>query len=477
MMPCNYRILINKAGCYFFCTMLAAFLLASCTKDDFNTSANAGLNTSTTFVKFDTVFTSIGSVTQSFTITNPNNQKLLLSSIRLAGGNSSPYNININGIPNAQADNIEIAAKDSIYIFVTVRINPDLAELPFLVQDSIEIAYNNNKRYVQLEAYGQNANFLRNAVITENRTWNNRLPYVILGGLQIDTNVVLTVDAGCKIYCHADAPWLVDGTLIVNGTHDQPVLFTGDRLDEDYKDLPASWPGIYFRQTSKNNLLNFAVINNAYQAVVAEYYASNGFYKLTMHQCTVNNAFDAGLLLVNTSVDINNSLISNCGNNINIVLGGNYVFTNCTVPGYSSYVPHKKPVLQVSNAALQNSVLLTAAIQATFDNCIFWGEETNIVPDEILMEKKGADNYTVNFNNCIYRATADPAFSTITACIKNVNPGFDVIEYADRIFNFHVSSPAAPGIDNGRATIFTRDLDNNSRVVGNATDIGCYEKQ
>jgi hypothetical protein len=76
-------------------------------------------------------------------------------------------------------NDIEVAGKDSAYIFVTVSINPSAANLPFIVRDSIALNYNGNTHYVQLDAFGQNARFFRNLTITGNETWNKELPYVI----------------------------------------------------------------------------------------------------------------------------------------------------------------------------------------------------------------------------------------------------------------------------------------------------------
>ena len=108
---------------------------------------------------------------------------------------------------------------------------------------------------------------------------------MILGSLRIDTTASLTIQQGCRIYSHADAPFIVDGTLIVNGTKTDSVVFTGDRLDADYKDLPAGWPGIYFRGSSKNNVLKYAIIKNAYQAVVAEKPSVKANPKLKNESC------------------------------------------------------------------------------------------------------------------------------------------------------------------------------------------------
>jgi hypothetical protein len=390
------------------------------------------------------------------------------------GGNTSPYKININGMAATEANDIELAAEDSLYIFVTVNIDPNLDNLPFIVRDSIQVKYNGNTKFVQLEAFGQNANFLRNRIIETNTTWSSRLPYVILDRLQIGTNTTLTLEPGCKVYCHANAPILVDGTLITNGTKDQPVIFAGDRIDEAYKDLPASWPGIYFRETSKSNELNFTTVKNAYQAIVAESPADNLFAKVTLHQCIVDNAYDAGVLCVNSSVFADNSLITNCGSNINIILGGVYSFTNCTVASYSTYISHKYPVLAANNFASINGSTITTSLQAAFTNCIFWGE-TGFVENETVISKQGTDPFDVTFTNCIYRNATVPANCTNDNCLLNNNPLFDSIDVSKRIFDFRLNNNTSPSIDAGVPTAFLKDLDNNNRSI--PFDIGCYEKQ
>ena len=101
-----------------------SLFIASCKKDSFITSADARLNINTDTLHFDTVFTSTGSITKSFKVINENNQKLRLSKIKLMGGASSAYKININGAAATEINNIEIDADDSIYVFVSVTINP-----------------------------------------------------------------------------------------------------------------------------------------------------------------------------------------------------------------------------------------------------------------------------------------------------------------------------------------------------------------
>ena len=392
------------------------------------------------------------------------------------GGTASAFKINVNGTAATTLSNVEIEANDSIYVFASVTINPNAANQPFIVSDTILIAYNGNERLVQLQAYGQNAIYLTNKVITGNVTWTNTLPFVILKSIRIDTTATLTIQPGCKIYSHADAPFIVDGTLIINGAKNDEVVFAGDRLDDIYRDLPGGWPGIYFRGYSKNNVLKFSIIKNAYQAIVITGPSINANPKLVIQQSIIDNAYDAGILAANSSVYTNNSLISNCGSNVALVYGGDYNFTHCTMASYSNqYILHKNPVLSVSNFALQGGVAVTANLNAVFRNCIFWAD-SSFVGNEVVVNKQGSNIFNVLFEKNLYRLQNDPANSTLTGNIKNQDPLFDSIDVTKRIFDFRISRVMGPGTNKGVSTIFTKDLDDGNRNVG-LPDLGCYEKQ
>ena len=156
----------------------------------------------------------------------------------------------------------------------------------------------------------------------------NDLPYVILGYLRVNANKKLTINKGCRIYVHADAPIIIDGTLQVNGLKDtiDRVYFTGDRLDEPYKNYPASWPGIYFSASSKDNVFNYAVIKNSYQSIAVLDPSPNANPKLTLNECVIDNSYDYGIVASNSSITARNCLISNCGKNIALIKGGTYTF-------------------------------------------------------------------------------------------------------------------------------------------------------
>lgn len=461
--------------------LVAIVLFFSCKKDSFITSSDARVTITADTLHFDTVFTTTGSITQVFKIKNENNQKLRLG-VRLGGGNTSFFKINVNGSAGPLVNDIEMEANDSIYVFAIVAISGTSNNLPFIVRDSIEIAYNGNKQYVQLDAYGQNAHFLRALKITGNVTWNNDLPYVLLDSLVVSAGSTLTINEGCHIYLHANAPILVDGTLRVMGKkYDSTrAVFSGDRLDDPYRNFPGSWPGIHFRATSKDNVLNYAVLKNAYQGVVVKDPSVNANPKLTLNQCIIDNVSDAGILGVRTSITATNCLISNAGgkesNNVALNYGGNYAFTNCTIVSYSnSYVVHNNPVLSLNNYTTVGGSKVTADLSAQFLNCIFWGEN-GMPEEEVMLSRSGANPFAVSFTTCLWKMKSNPENATINTVINNQAPGFDSIDIAKRYYNFRLKA-GSPAIDKGWFTTTLVDLDGNQRQVGSFPDMGCYEKQ
>jgi hypothetical protein len=459
-------------------SLTIVLLIYSCRKDSFITSPDARVAVSADTLKFDTLFVTAGSTTRYFIIRNDNNQKLKISSVKLMGGAASPFKVNVDGSVGPEVNDIEIEANDSVYVLVQVNVNPNAANLPFVIRDSINITYNGNKQQVQLEAWGRNAHFFRNKKITANETWNNDLPYVILGYLLIDTNKVLTINKGCRIYNHADAPIVVDGTLLINGTKDtiDRVYFQGDRLDEPYSNYPGGWPGIFFRGSSKDNVFNYAVLKNAYQAIGMQDPSPNANPKLTLNECVIDNAYDAGIISINSSVTARNCLISNCGNSVEIYKGGTYSFTHCTMATVSnSYILHKEPSVVLTNFVNINNVPSPADLNATFRNCIIWGEN-GTVDDEVVTAKNNGANFNVTFQNCLWKVVTTPPNVSSPGIINNQNPQFDSIDVSNKYYDFRIKA-ASPARNAGAPTAIPLDLDGKSRTANGTPDIGCFEKQ
>jgi len=456
-----------------FIVLLLFILLHSCNKETLLDSSGR-LQLSNDTIRFDTVFTSAGSVTNYFLIKNENKGKVRISNIQLMGGTGSFYQINVDGSPGTQFSNLELEGNDSMYVFVRVNINPNTDLLPFIIRDSIKIEANGFTSFKQLEAWGQNARYIRNGKISTATTWTNELPYVLLGACTIDSVATLTIEKGTRVYLNADAPLLVQGSLIVNGTKKDSVVFTGNRLDKPYRDFPGSWPGIYFRSTSKNNFLTHAHILNAYQGIVAELPSPNTSPKVVVNNCIIDQSFEAGILGINSSLEVNNTRISNCGNNIALALGGDYQFTHCTVVSYSNvFISHKNPVLTTTNFIKQNNQIFTAPLDARFTNSIFWGSE-GFVDNEVVVFKEGVTPFNVAFEHVLFRVKEDPKDVQLTEIIRNQDPAFDSIDVSNRFYDYHLKNNS-PALNKGKTTSLLNDLDGLPR--NGLPDLGCYERQ
>ena len=456
-------------------SVLAGCLMISCQKQS-NQNGSARLFLSADTLSFDTVFAATATVTQQVKLINNNDFGLTINSISLAGGSASPFILNIDGSPGPEVTNVGIAANDSLIIFVTVYIRAGSGPVPFHLEDSIRISYNGNEQFVQLTAWGQNAHFLKNMVIQQDTVWPNDLPYVIYGSLTVDSNATLTIQPGTHIYAHADAPIYVDGSLKVLGDSlsSQRVYFTGDRLDLPYANYPGSWPGIFFRQNSKDNILNYAVLQNGNQTLVSEGLSTDLNPKLSLNQCIINNSLAEGILAVQSSIHAINCLISNCGQNIVIELGGVYQFEYCTVASYSTNLLfHQQSVLTVSNSGLNGSQIITGDLNAGFINCIFWGSEG--IPDEAIIQKQGSNTFNVLFDHTILKQQNYPANIDSSSLWLNTDPLFITTGIPNNEFNFQLQA-GSPALERAANSGIIIDLNGDPRPV-NLSDLGCYERQ
>ncbi len=453
----------------FLMSLFFVFAVISCTKEKTITSKNAFLITSDTILHFDTVFTSTGSVTQQLKVFNINNQKLRISNLQLMGGAASFFKMNVSGTPGTQFSNIEVDGGDSLYVFVSVNVGASSQPLPFIIQDSIRIDFNGNTQFVKLDAYGQNAHFLRSTIITQNTTWTAGLPYVLLDTFAISKGATLTIEKGTKIYCAANTPLYVDGTLQVNGTNDSTgaVTFLNNRLDAPYSQQPGTWQGISFSSNSRNNVLNYAIIKNAVQGISADENST-----IALNGCKIDNCAQTGVAAYNSSITATNCLLSNSGYNLYFIGGGSFTFINCTIAAYTTpYLFHQYPCVTLSNAAENGAK--TNPLQALFQNCIVWGKNGQVT-DEVATVKNSNAAFTVNFENAVYKSGAQNASINYNNCLMNVDPAFQKIDITNNLFDFHLGA-SSPCIGAGKKNGVLIDLDGNLR--SGTPDIGCYQFQ
>lgn len=454
-------------------------LIVTCKKDTITTSPADKLSFSTDTLTFDTVFSSLGSTSLYFTVHNPNSQRISISNIRLAGGDQSIYRLNIDGHQANEISDLEIPANDSVYIFVAVTIDPTNENNPFVMYDSVLFETNGNEQKVVLQAWGQNAHFFYGEVINS-QEWFDDKPYVIIHSILVDSNQTLTINAGCRIYMHADSRFYVYGTLKVLGQLHDSVQFRGDRLEYYYIDDPGNWEGIHFLRSSRDNEINYAVIKEAIVGIRVDSLKETSAPKLTLRNSVIKYTLSSGLLGITSDIYAENCLVFSCGEwNAQLEYGGNYEFQNCTFANYSNIViNHQRPVVRMSNYYYyqddQGDHYLPADLNASFTNCIVYGSLEN----ELDRDARNESQFNYTFDHCNMKLADSIDFSAahnvthFLSVQKNQDPKFKDVSYEKDDYHLDVGSPC---INAGKDNLIFFDLDGKSRI--SPFDIGCYEYQ
>lgn len=429
-------------------------------------------------VYFDTIFTTIGTTTKSFTVVNPYSRFIKIEDIKLAGGSESVFRINVDGIPGTEFSNYEIAPKDSMYVFVEATLDPNGDPNILRIQDSITFSVNGNLQDVDLVAWGQDVHLLRDSILDYSTTWTNEKPYLIIGGILIDSLQTLVIEEGVKIYMHRDAVMLVKGSLQINGSLESPVSILGDRLEYDYRDIPGQWGYIFFLNGSEQNSINYAEIKNGTIGLLVNSPMYGEEPVLRLQNTEINQMSYDGILAQGTTIVASNTVIGDCGNSsIELLYEGAFIFTHCTIynnwnTGFSN---RKTPAVFVANfLPISNTEIITSNIvQADFRNCIISGSRAH----EISISKAEGGELNYFFDHCLtkidlekYDYTQDPKFFSI---LNNEPVLFDTIPGSYQLDSL------SPAINKGGldyALQYPLDKKGDYRTEDGLPDLGAYER-
>jgi hypothetical protein len=409
---------------YISLCVAALFSLFSCQQpDEITTSSDARLEFELDTLRFDTVFTELGSATRYFKVYNRNDRAVVISRVYLEGENNSFFRMNVDGDPGNVQEDVLVLANDSIYVFAEVTVDPDqpLSASPFVINENLVFETNDNVQRVVLEAWGQNANYFPSrfnkgvpTVLTCNNQeviWDDPKPYVIYGEIFIDS-CMLTVMEGTKIYVHGGVArndvfgtfndgilyTLQRGKLNFKGTLEKPIIIQGDRLETPFQDDPGQWFGIIIGRGSRGSNFEHTIIKNSNIGVYVDSAGS-----ATLKNAQIYNTAGSGILAYSSSVTAENTLIyNNFGNSVQLIKGGNYKFTYCTFASYGV----DASALAMSNFFCFDDVcndFQTNRLNAEFINSIIFGSSSDEIILSDAFEGDGFLQFEVNFRNCIVK--------------------------------------------------------------------------
>lgn len=498
-------------NCWLLLLMASVLLLSSCS-DNFETIPSTGnLTFSKDTVYLDTVFSNISSSTYQFKVYNRSNENIHIPSISLAQGETSAYRLNVDGISGKSFDEITILAKDSLYIFIETTIDFEQISDP-LYTDQIIFNSELNQQSVALVTLVKDVHFLYptksaegiietinignspdgNTITVQgfyldgNTTFTNEKPYVIYGYCAIPSGNTLTIEAGAQIHFHANSGLIADpdATLKIEGTLDQNVHISGDRLQPQFKDVPGQWGTIWLKAGSTNHSINYATIKNGDIGILVDSIGSSSNPTLNIQNTQLYNFSNYGLLGRSTDIIGANLAINNIGfSALSLTGGGVYNFTHSTFVNYWNQSSRRSPSVYINNYEFTtgNGISSIDLNQANFNNCIIAGNN-NI---ELILDNENTAEFNYNFKNNLIQ------FDDINGNFTDI-PEYNFEDenyYQDNIFNGKpdfkdpyennlIIGTESSGINHGNideAAKFPFDLMGINRLT--SPDIGAYQHQ
>lgn len=491
-----------------FLTIALGFFATSCRKDaKFTDESGIRLEFSMDTVMFDTIFTTVGSVTKRFVARNPHNNPVRVN-IALDGGSPSPFRINADGATGTSFTDVEILGGDSVFIFVEATLDQNNESNPFVIEDHIRFTTNGTEQEVLLVAWGRNAHFIypdhfleglppfsyiiggeneNGNQICDVARWTNDLPYVIYGYGVVDSCCTLIIDPGTQVYFHNGAGlWVYHyGQVKANGDLDQPIVFQGDRLEPFYAESPGQWDRIWLNEGAPGMTNEFSnvLIKNALVGIQCENLpwipdAPTSEQKLILDKVKIRNCSAAGILSRNYSIDASNLFVGDCGQyGVALTGGGRYRFEHFTIANYWNYGVRQTPAFYMNNVyADANNMLQVRDISGSFFvNGLVHGTNANEFQLEFNdLQLPSGLSFQHNMLRTETSISGSPYFPNAGTIYRNQDPAF--VDGAAR--DFHLSSASYA---RNRATPSTVligspwDLDGVVRGGNGGWDLGCYQ--
>ena len=457
----------------FIGVMLIASMV-SCSEKHYVNEDSVRLVFSKDTIHFDTVFTTIGTITRELRVINPYEGWVKVDRIRLAGINNSFFRLNIDGMPSDDVRDIEIAPGDSIFIFIDAIIDPSNSDNPVAISDSIIFDLYSNFQDVNLLAWGQDIHLIDGEEV-QTATWEGAKPYVIYNSMMVDTGQILTIKEGVKLLFHRGSTMYIAGSLIVEGVVDFPVVFASDRYEELYNDIPGQWGGIYFVNGSTGNSIDNLVIKNAESGIhLGNLGSMDAAPDLGITNSLIQHMTVSGISSLGGTINASNCVITHCGYYcIFIAAGGTYDFTHCTINNFWDYGVRVSPAVLISDYFDYNETTYTGElVRAGFYNTVIYGT----MDSEIDMISTG-DLLNCLFDRSVLKLNDPDEWDgyDFENCILNTDPLFiSGINYDLR------PDTLSPMVNAGLisyGTLYPYDIRGYSRIIDEAPDIGAYERQ
>ena len=377
-------------------------VLFGCSDDSWTTEPQYRLTFGRDTVNFDTLVSTVSSSTERLLVYNNNKSGLRINQVRLKHAGNSPYRVNVDGqyLQGGSGTDFEIRGNDSIFVLLEVTLPDANADTVTLHSDSLCFMLESGEmQYVTLLAGGQDAEHWRGVkVIGEDTTLQNSRPVVVYDSLYVAAGATLTLERGTRLYFHQHATMCVDGSLVVNGTLEQPVVFRGDRMGNlfdylPYDNTPQQWGGVYLN--GHGHRFTYLDLHSSTFGIIAE------DTDVELANCIIHNTGGNALWAKNCRIQAYNTQISNAYGNLLQVIGGEVAMAFCTLAQFYNYDAVRGWALNLSDFDVEyGDTMYYNLAKAHFVNSIITGYGEDVISGSFIQESKFQDSVNYSFHRC-----------------------------------------------------------------------------
>lgn len=460
---------------------LLAALSQSCSDDTrFASDSRHGLVFSTDTLDMDTVMAGVSSASYLITVYNRNDKAVRFDAM-LAGGVSSPFNINVDGMPGPSMSGIEVYPGDSVMCLVNVNAPVSDNCRISVWDDSIRFLLESGAvQHVILRAESLNAIRLDGYEVVSDECFTADRPYLIYDTLHVAPGAELRLMPGAGLYFHNGAGLVVDGRIKAVGTPDSMIVFRGDRTDLLLSDLPydlmdSQWEGIALGSGSFGNSMEYCDVHGGRFGIRADS-SDCSELKLRLESSIVHNVAGNCIQADGCRMEISNSQLTNAGDCCVDIAGGRADFTFCTIASFSVWYQGRVAVSVTDRRGDSASVPFEGAY---FNDCIITGRHNNEleVSDSLASRYSGllrvsnslvmaSDTTCAYYDNVVFENRKSDCYGALNFTDSS-RKGYASVFTLD-------SLSMARGIADTLSASFPIDLAGKPRPLSGA-DAGCFQ--
>ena len=460
---------MNRKSIYIIFAAIVA-LCFGCIEDRISTSPSDQPDFSVDTLNFGVVYTGELTEVYSFVVYNRHNRGIIISDISMSGENASMFRLNVDGLTGDSFKDTEIRANDSIFVFVEAILPENGVSEPKEVNANVNFLTNGVSSSVLVSAFGQDINRLKGEIIDADRRLPADKPYRVIDSLVVAEGATLTIEEGVRLLCHDKTKIIVRGRLVSEGTVENPVYITGDRVGEVIPDvsfdiMSRQWDGIEIWPTSYDNCMQYTEVSNTSYGVSLFGYGDDlERAKLRLINCKLRNSGEYVLVAYNASIEAVGCEFAEAAYGLVYMVGGWHRFDQCTAANNYLFAAVQGSAWTFIDPANVEGCEDFAVTQALVTNSITHGYGGDVTPGDLT-------GYDIYFNRCSFKSAGtddDNFINSLWEC--------DPLFYTERekyYFDYRLK-PDSPAITAADPELRLPLVDCDFYGVKRSNEIGAY---